>query len=149
MRPGVRSGGESSTATLSPGRIRMKFLRIFPETCASTWCLLSSSTLNMALGNGSRTVAMTSIASSLLMYPFRMLLRQNHGPVFGDRDTVFEIRAVTAVGRNRRPLVFQNSRTRAAGVHHRLNREDHALPQPGALTLRSKIRNLRLFMQPR
>src|SRR5690349_4437002 len=48
----------------------MKFLRILPETCASTWCLFSSSTLNMALGNGSTTVAITSIASSLLMHSY-------------------------------------------------------------------------------
>src|ERR1041385_8190669 len=68
IRPRVRSYGESSTATLSPGRMRIKFLRILPETCASTWCLFSNSTLNMALGNGSRTVAITSIASSLLMH---------------------------------------------------------------------------------
>src|SRR5215831_2187277 len=66
IRPRVRSYGDSSTATLSPGRIRMKFLRMRPETCARTWCLFSSSTLNMAFGNGSITVAMTSIASSLL-----------------------------------------------------------------------------------
>src|ERR1700674_5076886 len=65
MRPRFRSYGESSTATLSPARMRMKFLRILPETCASTWCLFSSSTRNIALGNGSITVAMTSIASSL------------------------------------------------------------------------------------
>src|SRR4029077_9972590 len=64
MRPRVRSYGESSTATLSPARMRMKFLRIFPEICASTWCLFSNSTLNMALGKGSITVAITSIASS-------------------------------------------------------------------------------------
>src|SRR5262249_43956541 len=36
IRPRVRSYGESSTATLSPGRMRIKFLRILPETCAST-----------------------------------------------------------------------------------------------------------------
>src|SRR6266567_4423095 len=65
MRPRVKSYGESSTATLSPARIRMKFLRILPETCARTWCLFSSSTRNIALGSGSITVAMTSIASSL------------------------------------------------------------------------------------
>src|SRR5580704_658469 len=65
--PRFRSYGESSTATLSPGKMRMKFLRIFPETCASTWCLFSSSTRNMALGRGSRTTAITSIASSLLI----------------------------------------------------------------------------------
>src|SRR5215472_6660322 len=62
--PRVRSYGESSTATLSPAKMRIKFLRILPETCARTWCLFSSSTRNMALGNGSMTVAMTSMASS-------------------------------------------------------------------------------------
>src|SRR5216684_7769778 len=45
--------------------MRMKFLRILPETCARTWCLFSSSTRNIALGSGSITVAMTSMASSL------------------------------------------------------------------------------------
>src|SRR4051812_12773126 len=45
--------------------MRMKFLRIFPEICANTWCLFSSSTRNIALGRGSSTVAITSIASSL------------------------------------------------------------------------------------
>src|SRR5438270_13003752 len=64
MRPRVKSYGESSTATLSPARMRIKFLRILPETCARTWCLFSSSTRNMALGNGSMTVAITSMASS-------------------------------------------------------------------------------------
>src|SRR5438445_3530050 len=43
----------------------MKFLRILPETCARTWCLFSSSTRNIALGSGSMTVAITSMASSL------------------------------------------------------------------------------------
>src|SRR5690349_359353 len=66
--PRFRSYGDNSTATLSPGRMRMKFLRILPETCASTWCLFSSSTRNMALGSGSITVAITSIASSLLIH---------------------------------------------------------------------------------
>src|SRR5712692_538093 len=42
----------------------MKFLRILPETCARTWCLFSSSTRNIALGSGSITVAITSMASS-------------------------------------------------------------------------------------
>src|SRR5678810_934084 len=43
----------------------MKFFRIFPEICARTWCLFSSSTRNIAFGRGSITVAMTSMASSL------------------------------------------------------------------------------------
>src|SRR4029077_16928846 len=65
IRPRFRSYGDNSTATLSPGKMRMKFLRILPETCASTWCLFSSSTRNIALGSGSITVAITSMASSL------------------------------------------------------------------------------------
>src|SRR5213594_2467299 len=44
--------------------MRMKFLRIFPEMCARTTCLFSSSTLNMAFGSVSTTVPTTSIASS-------------------------------------------------------------------------------------
>src|ERR1700758_4299920 len=64
IRPRFRSYGLSSTATRSPGKMRMKFLRILPETCASTSWFVSSFTLNMALGNVSTTVAMTSIASS-------------------------------------------------------------------------------------
>ena len=49
------------------GKMRKNFIRILPDTCASTWCLFSSSTLNMALGSGSTTTAITSIASSLLI----------------------------------------------------------------------------------
>src|SRR5579863_5679400 len=41
-----------------------KFLRILPETWARTRCLFSNSTRNIAFGNGSITVAMTSMASS-------------------------------------------------------------------------------------
>jgi hypothetical protein len=35
MRPRDKSYGESSTVTLSPGRIRMKFIRSFPDIVAS------------------------------------------------------------------------------------------------------------------
>jgi methionyl aminopeptidase len=52
---------EHSTVTRSPAKIRMKFIRIFPETCASSLCPLASSTLNMALGSVSTTVPSTSI----------------------------------------------------------------------------------------
>src|SRR5262245_45622189 len=67
IRPRVRSYGDSSTFTRSPGRMRMKFMRIFPLTCASTRWPLSSSTRNIAFGSGSTTVPSTSIASSLAM----------------------------------------------------------------------------------
>src|SRR3989304_2868607 len=65
MRPRVRSYGESSTRTRSPGRIRMKFIRSLPEMWANTRWPFSSSTANMVFGSGSRTVPSTSIASRL------------------------------------------------------------------------------------
>src|SRR5437773_11199329 len=63
MRPLLRSYGESSTSTLSPGTTRMKFIRIFPEMCARTSCPFWSSTLNIALGRASDTVPSTSMTS--------------------------------------------------------------------------------------
>src|SRR6201993_5190873 len=111
MRPRVRSYGLNSTATRSPGRIRIKFFRMRPETCARTWCLFSSSTLNIALGNVSTTVAITSIASSFdKPYPdsasrpdwlyLKQLLRQDHCAFGGDCHRMFEVRAQTSVLRN-------------------------------------------------
>src|SRR5271168_2527494 len=127
--------------------MRMKFLRILPETCASTWCLFSSSTLNIALGSGSRTTAITSIASSLLIRSW--LLRQNYRPIFRDSDAVLEMRAKAAVYRHRRPLVFEHSGLRLAKVDHGLDRDHHAFAQLGAVAAGPEIRNLRLFVQPR
>lgn len=46
--PLVRSYGESSTVTLSPGKILMKFILNFPEICANILCPLSNSTSNIA-----------------------------------------------------------------------------------------------------
>ena len=37
MRPRVRSYGDISTVTLSPGRMRMKFIRSLPEIWAKIW----------------------------------------------------------------------------------------------------------------
>ena len=65
IRPRVRSYGESSTVTLSPGKIRMKNLRILPLTWAKTRWPFSSSTRNIALGSGSTTVPSTDMPSSL------------------------------------------------------------------------------------
>lgn len=42
----------------------MKFFRIRPDICAKTWCFVSNSTLNIAFGKVSSTVACTSMASS-------------------------------------------------------------------------------------
>lgn len=59
IRPLDRSYGLNSTATLSPGKILMKFVRIFPEMYASTSCPFSSSTRNIAFGSGSMIVPVT------------------------------------------------------------------------------------------
>src|ERR1700737_469235 len=77
MRPWVRSYGESSTSTRSPGRMRMKFIRILPDTRASTLCPLLSSTRKKALGSGSTTTPSTSMASSLV------------DPIFSARSAFF------------------------------------------------------------
>src|SRR6476660_6284777 len=132
--------------------MRMKFLRIFPDTCASTWCLLSSSTRNMALGSGSTTVAITSIASSLLIdslksassfwllassetlgFGFELaarrqeleaaLLRQKHRAIFRDRDTMFEVGTVAAIGSYGCPFVVEHPGCRTSRVHHGLDRQ--------------------------
>src|SRR6266849_3333402 len=136
--------------------MRMKFLRILPDTWASTLCLFSSSTRNMALGSGSRTTAITSIASSLLIDSLKALgswilalLRQNHRTVFRDCDAVFKMRTETAVDRHGRPLISEHSRFRLAVVHHGLDSEYHALSQLRAMTPGSEVRHLRLFVQPR
>src|SRR5450759_1013542 len=65
IRPRVRSYGDNSTRTRSPGRIRMKFIRSFPLIWARTRWPFSSSTANIVFGSGSRTVPSTSIASFL------------------------------------------------------------------------------------
>src|SRR5271155_2135682 len=149
--------------------MRMKFLRILPETCASTWCLFSSSTLNMALGSGSRTPAITSIASSLLIRSLEslsavssqllvnslsskliaVLLRQNYWPVFRYGHTVLEVGAEAAVFGYRGPLVVQHTRAWLAVVDHRLDGQHHTLTQLCAMTASSEVRDLGLFVQPR
>src|ERR1700682_5449333 len=106
MRPRVRSYGESSTRTLSPGRMRMKCLRILPEMCASTLCLFSSSTWNIAFGNVSRTVPVTSIASSFdMLLLFASLLPQHQRTILGHGDRVLEMRGQGVLDRARRPAV--------------------------------------------
>ena len=50
----------------------MKCIRIFPETWARSLCPLSSSTRNIALGNGSSTFPLTSTTSSLFAMRSRL-----------------------------------------------------------------------------
>lgn len=65
IRPRVRSYGDNSTSTRSPGRILMKFIRIFPDARANTSWPFGSSTLNVVFGKASLTRPSTSIASFL------------------------------------------------------------------------------------
>src|SRR5688572_6780484 len=57
--------------TLSPGRILMKFILIFPDTCVRTEWLwfFTSATRNMAFGRDSFTIASTRIGSSFGIIP--------------------------------------------------------------------------------
>src|SRR5213592_5206985 len=64
IRAFVRSYGESSTETLSPGTIRMKCLRILPEICARTLRWPGRSTRNIVPGKTCVTVPSVMICSS-------------------------------------------------------------------------------------
>lgn len=66
MRPRVRSYGEISTFTRSPGMIRIKCFRIFPPMWANTSPPMSSSTMKVVFGRAVFTRPSTSIASSLI-----------------------------------------------------------------------------------
>src|SRR5450755_1485875 len=59
------------------------------------------------------------------------------------------MRAAAAIGGYRGPLIFQNSRLRLAGVHHRLDRQHHTLAQTGAMAAGAEVGDLRLFVQTR
>src|SRR6266852_4079287 len=172
MRPRVRSYGESSTATLSPAKMRIKFLRIFPETCASTLCLFSSSTRNIAFGKGSITVAITSMASSFGFpeSPFSFFSYggfdicscvpclpgwpghffrpgQNPRPIRGHGYGVLEMRRRTSIGRFRHPLAA-HLHFRPAGVHHRFDGDDHAFLQTRPASRLPVIRKVRFIVHP-
>src|SRR5262249_41953405 len=151
IRPRVRSYGDSSTRTLSPGRMRMKFLRILPEMWARTWCLFSSSTLNIALGSGSTTVAMTSMASSLgiALRPHRrsagrsqLAGPQDHGSLGLKGDGELEVGRSAAVERPHRPTVTIDRHLGAPEVEHRLDRDDHARLQQAAPSARPVVGDL-------
>src|SRR4051794_22139285 len=64
MRARLRSYGETSTRTRSPGRMRMRKRRILPATCPSTSWPLSSFTRNIAFGSASTTSPSNSTFSS-------------------------------------------------------------------------------------
>src|SRR5690242_4538215 len=88
MRPRVRSYGDSSTRTRSPGRIRMKFIRSLPLMCARTRWPFSSSTANIVFGSGSITVPSTSIASFFANLAPWSLFSNECRPGWADTRTV-------------------------------------------------------------
>src|SRR5580704_5638832 len=139
--------------------MRMKFFRMRPDTCARTWCLFSSSTLNIALGNVSTTVAITSIASSFdKLYPdsardahptgHHSLLRQNCSALGRHRDGVLEMSAQTSILGYRRPAVAQYLHTRLAHIHHGLDGQHHSCAQLGSHPPLPVVGNLRIFVHP-
>src|SRR2546425_2191518 len=129
MRPRDRSYGESSTVTLSPGRILMKCIRILPEMCARTTCLFSSSTRNIAFGSGSMTVPSTWMPSSFANTTSDLgciHAGQDVGTLLPHRHGVLEVGAQPPVLRHHRPTIRLRHHLRHARVHHRLDR--HHLP---------------------
>lgn len=78
--PLLRSYGDISNVTLSPGKILIKFIRSFPLICASTIWPFSSSTLNIAFGSFSTTTPSISITSvfDILNPPARLALYYSH-----------------------------------------------------------------------
>src|SRR4029077_10655743 len=149
--------------------MRIKFFRILPEICASTWCLLSNCTRNIAFGNGSMTVAITSMASSFGfpesafffsgrgVFAIRSKIlpgcsyrfsgpSQNPRTIRSDRHGVFEMRRAAAVGGHRGPLIVENPHFRPACVNHRLDGENHAFLDARAVAGLAVIRQVRLFV---
>src|SRR5581483_877738 len=152
----------------------MKWRRILPEMCASTWCPFGSSTLNIAFGRGSLTTPSTSIASflgirSFLRSPFSGLLlyqirppdreqkvlsgpgralwhRQHLRLAFGHRDRMLEVRRPASVDGRHRPVVLELARAPVAHRHHGLKRQHHALFQHRAAVGGPEVGHLGLLV---
>src|SRR5579864_2597984 len=114
----------------------------------------------MALGSGSITVAITSIASSLLTQLlevldseiprfFCRLLGQHQRPVSRHGHGMFEVGAVAAVFGDRGPLIVEHPRSRLAYVDHRFDSQHHAFSQPNAVAANAKVGDLRVLMHAR
>src|SRR5229473_1354217 len=74
--------------------------------------------------------------------------RQNPRPVGGDRNGVLEVRRGAAVRCFRHPLI-PHPHFWTAGVHHRLDGDDHALLQPRAASLVTVVRQVGLVVHLR
>src|SRR5262245_40599719 len=148
IRPRLRSYGESSTVTLSPGRILMKCIRILPEMWASTLWPFSSSTRNIAFGSGSTTVPSTWMPSSFAtrLLAFSLGHRQDLGPLRTDGHRVLEVSAQGTVPRHHRPAVRLGHDVGTARVHHRLDGQHLPRHEPRAPLGRPVVRHLRLLV---
>src|SRR3989304_3073150 len=129
----------------------MKFIRILPDTWASTRCPFSSSTRNMALGRGSTTVPSTSIASSLVIRSShrrpRLHARPDLWAVLRDGDGVLEGTRQAAVLGDRRPAVFEDADLPGSHGHHRLDGQHHAGLEPWAAPGLPEVRHLRILVE--
>src|SRR5918998_667396 len=101
--------------------------------CASTLWPLSNSTRNIALGRVSKTLPVTSIASSLginRLSRFQALdLAQNIRAVLGDGDGMFKVCRQAPVLGHGRPAIFLDFYFVAAHIHHGLDCQHHAFAQ--------------------
>src|SRR5215831_19749369 len=61
---------------------------------------------------------------------------------------MLKMRAVAAVGGNCSPFIVQDTGSRLARIHHRLDGNHHALTQTSTVSADSEIRDLWLFVQP-
>src|SRR5437667_6810100 len=147
IRPRFRSYGDSSTVTLSPGRILMKCIRILPEMWASTLWPFSSSTRNIAFGSGSTTVPSTWMPSSFArVLSLSLGHRQDLGPPRPDRHRMLEVSAQRTVPRYHCPAIGLGHDFGPPDVHHRLDRKHLAGHEPRAPLGRSVVRHLRLLV---
>src|SRR5450631_51543 len=112
----------------------------------------------MALGSVSTTTAITSIASSFdkrhpasganapLCFGLSALLSQDSCPGGRHRHRVLKMSAHASVFGHCRPAVVQYQHVRLTGIHHWLDRDDHACLQLHTLTRATKVWHLRILV---
>src|SRR5437764_8043293 len=118
---------------------------------ANTSCPFSSSTRNMALGNGSvivPSISMTSFFFDIQLLFVLVLPRQYLWPtVFCDRNRMLEMRRQASIRRHNRPPVVQLANLITALRDHRLDRQRHAGAQRQSLAGRPIVLDLRVLVQ--
>src|SRR5664279_2395634 len=115
-------------------------------------CPFSSSTLNIALGNGSRIVPWTSIFSSFAIvvirqYTLLSYFSQYFWPLLRNSDRVLKVGRPRSISCYCGPSIIKYTDIRAACVNHGLYSQSHTLPEPGPLASPTVIGHLRVLMQ--